>query len=178
MTTKTELKYLIREDMVTSQTDAAKMLGVTHQRVQQICKEEGLDLGKRIPIPMVKWECPRCRQVLTMNESQKKHRKTEMCSKCAAGVAATKTHREKNTDSCSITGCDQRMRARGWCQKHYSRWRNNGDPNDPGRYSYERSHTLQCTICGDPHYSKGLCRSHYNKERYRHTRITFLDPIR
>lgn len=34
--------------------------------------------------------------------------------------------------TCSIEGCEQESRSRGWCKKHYERWRRNGDPLDPG----------------------------------------------
>lgn len=30
---------------------------------------------------------------------------------------------------CSIEGCDQASRARGWCMKHYLRWWHHGDPH-------------------------------------------------
>lgn len=30
--------------------------------------------------------------------------------------------------SCSIAGCMGRVKARGWCEMHYCRWRANGDP--------------------------------------------------
>lgn len=33
---------------------------------------------------------------------------------------------------CSVNGCDQRMLARGWCKRHYERWKRNGDPVAPG----------------------------------------------
>jgi len=29
---------------------------------------------------------------------------------------------------CSIEGCDLPVASRGWCSKHYTRWRRNGDP--------------------------------------------------
>lgn len=29
---------------------------------------------------------------------------------------------------CSVTGCDRPVRSRGWCEPHYTRWRNYGDP--------------------------------------------------
>lgn len=32
------------------------------------------------------------------------------------------------TKSCSIPGCEKRVRARGWCSTHYSRWERFGDP--------------------------------------------------
>ena len=30
--------------------------------------------------------------------------------------------------TCSIDGCDGGVDARGWCSKHWKRWRNHGDP--------------------------------------------------
>lgn len=30
--------------------------------------------------------------------------------------------------TCSIDGCDRPVLARGWCNRHYLRWRNHGDP--------------------------------------------------
>lgn len=30
--------------------------------------------------------------------------------------------------TCSIEGCTSTVRARGWCSKHYQRWKANGDP--------------------------------------------------
>lgn len=35
--------------------------------------------------------------------------------------------------SCSIDGCAGRLFARGWCLKHWRRWRKNGDPMIVGR---------------------------------------------
>lgn len=30
--------------------------------------------------------------------------------------------------TCSIDGCEKKLAARGWCNAHYLRWRNHGDP--------------------------------------------------
>ena len=30
--------------------------------------------------------------------------------------------------TCSLPDCDGKHHARGWCQKHYQRWRTHGDP--------------------------------------------------
>lgn len=30
---------------------------------------------------------------------------------------------------CQVEGCENEVRTRGWCQKHYSRWVRHGDPN-------------------------------------------------
>lgn len=31
-------------------------------------------------------------------------------------------------DTCSVPDCDRGVYARGWCSKHYQRWRSHGDP--------------------------------------------------
>lgn len=31
-------------------------------------------------------------------------------------------------ETCSIEGCDQPSRTRGWCSRHYQRWYNHGNP--------------------------------------------------
>lgn len=30
--------------------------------------------------------------------------------------------------TCSVEGCERRVTARGWCPKHYARWKKHGDP--------------------------------------------------
>ena len=37
---------------------------------------------------------------------------------------------------CSIVGCVNRCYGHGWCNKHYSRWRRNGDPEKVVKVSY------------------------------------------
>jgi len=38
--------------------------------------------------------------------------------------------------TCSIKGCDERHRARGWCEKHYTSWRRYGNPEQRLRVVY------------------------------------------
>lgn len=40
---------------------------------------------------------------------------------------------------CSIKGCGKPLRARGWCVKHYNRWRRHGDPLTAGKKGYPGS---------------------------------------
>ena len=37
-------------------------------------------------------------------------------------------------EPCTIEGCETKRYGRGWCEKHYTRWRRNGDPNVTQRY--------------------------------------------
>lgn len=50
--------------------------------------------------------------------------------------------RGRSLVACSVSGCGGTVIARGWCQKHYSRWRRHGDPvagNEPaGTYAQNR----------------------------------------
>lgn len=42
-----------------------------------------------------------------------------------------------NERTCSVDGCDREFDAKGYCSKHYARWRRYGSPMGPG-----------CKICG------------------------------
>lgn len=65
----------------------------------------------------------------------------------------------KPTRICSIEGCDNPHRARGWCAAHYARWKNHGDP-------LAEVHTPspeQCSVdgCENPCVARGYCNGHY-----------------
>lgn len=67
--------------------------------------------------------------------------------------------------TCSAEGCSGKTLARGWCNKHYIRWRSYGDP------LYERPRPTVCAAedCGrplpDPKGARGLCGKHYQRWR-------------
>lgn len=68
---------------------------------------------------------------------------------------------------CSIEGCGAEGKLiRGWCSKHYQRWQSNGDPLVS---KIDREGPKTCTVagCGGATWAKGLCQSHYAKERGR-----------
>ena len=48
---------------------------------------------------------------------------------------------------CAVNGCNEISVIRGWCSKHYQRWRRHGDPSlhYPG---VRRSIESACTVCG------------------------------
>lgn len=58
---------------------------------------------------------------------------------------------------CSISGCSNPARKRGWCTKHYQRWQVNGDPE---RLVRKRNF---CSVegCEAPVASGGLCGKHH-----------------
>ena len=63
---------------------------------------------------------------------------------------------------CSISGCEKRIIARGFCTKHYQRFKAHGDP----RKIIIRNKS-ECTIddCSRPMAAKGLCTMHYQRMR-------------
>ncbi len=68
--------------------------------------------------------------------------------------------------TCSIDGCDGDPIARGWCQKHYGRWYNQGDPEKlVGRGRRPSKPVKLCSIegCGHPMDSRGWCGMHLRR---------------
>ena len=67
---------------------------------------------------------------------------------------------------CSVQGCDGRHLARGFCSKHYQRWRQYGDPLALGR-KLKRELWESCSVqgCKELDYALGLCRVHYHRMR-------------
>lgn len=65
---------------------------------------------------------------------------------------------------CGVDDCGGEVRARGWCNRHYLRWKAHGDPTITLKPRDRR-----CTIvgCDEPHKARGWCRTHY--ERWQRT---------
>lgn len=66
--------------------------------------------------------------------------------------------------TCSIDGCGKGYLARGFCSKHYQRWKANGDPL-AARERAQSGLYVACTIegCGQPNHAGGLCTKHYQR---------------
>lgn len=67
--------------------------------------------------------------------------------------------------TCSIDGCTSTAHARGWCPKHYQRWKTTGDPS----VTLAVRRPDECTIdgCHREVHGRGLCGAHWNRN-HRH----------
>lgn len=64
--------------------------------------------------------------------------------------------------TCYADGCDQEVRARGLCGKHYYRLQTYGDPNfKVVERNYSRREGCSVEDCPKSHYARGWCRKHY-----------------
>lgn len=62
---------------------------------------------------------------------------------------------------CSIPECGKTVRARGWCNMHYTRWFKHGDPAVNKNIKPHRI----CSVeeCSNSFYCKDLCKKHYGR---------------
>ena len=162
--TTQRLVQLVADGAVCNQTSAARILGVTHQRVQQIVKAEGLSLNAYQPNTLISWPCPNCGKPVEMWTTQRSAKTTAYCQPCARHFGILGRPKARTTRRCSAPGCERPHAARGWCRTHYRRWTMNQSMAIPiGLFRG----TQGCSEngCSESHYAKGLCRSHYNKSR-------------
>ena len=67
--------------------------------------------------------------------------------------------------ACSLAHCSKPARARGWCNRHYKRWRRHGDPRQ--LLQRQRPQPPVCTLAGcdrKPH-ARGWCHKHWERWR-------------
>lgn len=79
----------------------------------------------------------------------------------------------KGKEPCSVAGCDQRELARGWCVKHYNRWKRTGNAEAPTRDRAPAYANEPCRVdgCGNRIQARGYCPAHYQRWR------TYGDPL-
>lgn len=79
---------------------------------------------------------------------------------------------------CTVAGCSAFVRGRGFCNKHYHRWRKYGDPLIVfGTGGRPAGSTRLCSVenCGQPHAGHGFCNKHlirwkkYGDPHFTHT---------
>lgn len=60
--------------------------------------------------------------------------------------------------TCTIDGCESEHHARGWCNKHWRRWRKHGDPT-------HSPSPRGCSVggCAGKHKAYGWCGKHYSR---------------
>lgn len=68
---------------------------------------------------------------------------------------------------CKISGCEIAAYARGWCNKHYQRWRKHGDPLTLGVRKSRRPPRAACLVDACPTLAsvKGYCHMHFHRQR-------------
>lgn len=66
---------------------------------------------------------------------------------------------------CAVDKCDKPKRARGWCTKHYRRWKTTGDPEGNLFEIRKKDRPTICTIeeCELPVLYMGFCSGHYRR---------------
>jgi very-short-patch-repair endonuclease len=62
---------------------------------------------------------------------------------------------------CSVENCPNIYRGRGFCSKHYQKWRRHGDP----LHVVDAEKHCSVENCPDRYYGKGFCANHYRKWR-------------
>lgn len=66
--------------------------------------------------------------------------------------------------TCSLPDCGGKTVGRGYCNKHYKRWRKHGDPTIRLPWVPPKIPRGVCTAddCGKAHAARGLCATHYS----------------
>lgn len=64
-----------------------------------------------------------------------------------------------NDRTCSIEGCGEKHKARGWCETHYRCWQRTGDPIP--QHVYEKDKPCKIDGCPNKRYGRGWCNRHY-----------------
>lgn len=61
---------------------------------------------------------------------------------------------------CTIPDCNGIQVSKGWCDKHYTRWKRHGDP-----YAFHAVLKENCLVpdCNNKHNAKGYCPKHYSR---------------
>lgn len=66
-------------------------------------------------------------------------------------------------EPCQVEGCEKPSNAKGYCGKHYVRWRKYGDPTYRKRKTPECEKECIIEGCDRPRRSRGYCANHWKK---------------
>ena len=71
----------------------------------------------------------------------------------------------KATRTCSVGGCEARVKSRGWCNSHYERWRLTGDVGADRPIGHFHPERDGCSVegCGRPYLAVGFCALHWKR---------------
>ena len=85
-------------------------------------------------------------------------------TKVAEEALGLVTRDDKDLKVCCVEGCSRQMLAKGFCSKHYQRFKKNGDPK---RIKAVRYHGQKCGAkgCDNAARIRGYCRLHYSRWR-------------
>ena len=78
---------------------------------------------------------------------------------------------------CSVEGCEGRATTRGWCPKHYTRWKVTGDPLKTKPVGARKKPKRPCVVegCEANIKSLGLCGKHYQRHHHHGSVETVLN---
>lgn len=82
-----------------------------------------------------------------------------------AGWEALLLDDKKPFRACSVRGCNEIHKARGFCLKHYERFQNYGDPQTVLRRGRVTHIGCNEAGCQNPHRGRGLCHKHLQRLR-------------
>lgn len=104
-------------------------------------------------------ECKKCKQTKPLADFYKaKHYKKELdghdyyCKYCRVG-SAIKSQNFTNKKTCTVSKCETRHYAKGYCRNHYTRWSRNG-----------QLETLNKTVINDQTYKYGDIQVTYRRK--------------
>jgi len=64
---------------------------------------------------------------------------------------------------CSVEECEADHHCKGYCRKHFERWRRNGDPGPAGDMPRQRDHACSVSGCGRAAFVRGYCEMHHGR---------------
>jgi hypothetical protein len=66
---------------------------------------------------------------------------------------------------CTVEGCEEPRRGKGFCGMHYARWTQTGDLGPPGRKNFPAPEICTVEDCGAVPKARGLCAKHLSRLR-------------